>query len=51
MMRTLKHGDQIGSSRLREDASQAKGRQAGPRNHYCGEMFAACIPFGPRLVS
>jgi hypothetical protein len=33
MMRTLKRGDQIGSTGLREDASQAdkaKGRQAGP---------------------
>jgi hypothetical protein len=54
MMRTLKPGDQIGSAWLREDASQANSQRAGrPALEilYCGEIFAACIPFGPRFVS
>ena len=54
MMRTLNHGDQIGSARLREDTSQANKQRAGKpalEIRYSGEIFAACIPFGPRFVS
>jgi len=54
MMRTLKHGDQIGGAWLREDASQANKQRAGRpalEIRYSGEIFAACIPFGPRFVS
>lgn len=54
MTRTNERGDQIGSVRLREDTSQADMQRAGRpalQIRYSGEMFAACIPFGPRLVS
>jgi hypothetical protein len=54
MTRTVKRGDQIGSARLREDTSQADMERAGRpalEIRYCGEIFAACIPFGPRFVS
>jgi hypothetical protein len=54
MTRTLKRGGQIGNAGLREDAGQADKARAGrpaPEIRYCGEMFAACIPLGPRLIS
>jgi hypothetical protein len=51
MKRACRQGEQGGSRRLRGDASQALGRQAGPSRDYTGEIFDACRPFGPCLVS
>ena len=54
MMRTDERGDQIGSARPREDTSQADMQRAGRpalEIRYCGEIFEACIPFGPRFAS
>jgi hypothetical protein len=56
-MRQMTHGEtcvQIGSAQLREDTSQVDMQRAGraaPEIRYCGEMFEACIPFGPRFGS